>query len=354
MGAFRFAMAARTLTPASVPTTYAELRRAVKLTLIKGQQAIDLAKVRTYHETGRLIREHLLANQNRADYGAKMILRLSADLKVDRSVLQRCDQFYRAFPICATWHKLAWAHFRELLPVADAKQRNVLATEANRNAWSVVELTQRIRALAPREEIAAAAIPTVGQPPKLLTPQRGTPGLHLIVDRGDGLAVDLGFKLYWPLTTDQAKRFAKGDIVRIASDDSIRLAPNATKTDLFTYAAQLPRVVDGDTLVVALEISPGVFIEQKLRLRGLDCLEMKTPEGRAAKRFVDALVANTTVVVINTTKPDKYDRYLADVFLRQAKDVAGLVEPGPGSATPATGLAETDEIFLNNALLENG
>ena len=45
--------------------------------------------------------------------------------------------------------------------------------------------------------------------------------------------------------------------------------PEATKADLFTSAAQLVRVVDGDTFVVALEISPGEFLEQKLRLRGL-------------------------------------------------------------------------------------
>jgi endonuclease YncB( thermonuclease family) len=91
-------------------------------------------------------------------------------------------------------------------------------------------------------------------------------------------------------------------------------------------------VVDGDTLVVALEVSPGVFIEQKLRLRGLECPEMATPEGKTAKRFVDALVAKTTAVVINTTRSDKYDRYLADVFLT----------------------TDSGEVYLNNSLLENG
>lgn len=43
-------MAERAITPASVPKTYAELCKAVELTLIKGQQAIEQAKVRTYWE----------------------------------------------------------------------------------------------------------------------------------------------------------------------------------------------------------------------------------------------------------------------------------------------------------------
>ena len=120
--------------------------------------------------------------------------------------------------------------------------------------------------------------------------------------------------------------------------------PDATKADLYTYSATLLRVIDGDTIVVMLELAPEVWVEQKLRLRDLDCPEMKTPEGKVAKRFTEAALADAT------SKPDKYDRYLADVFL--GEDVAGLVEPGPGSATPAT--ARSDDLFLNNALLENG
>jgi len=307
--------------------------------MVQGQRAIEQAKVRTYHETGRLIREHVLLFKERADYGTKTIAKLAADVKVDRSVLHRCVRFFECFPIVATWPQLSWAHFRELIPVADAKERRALATEANRNAWPVARLAERIRETAPVEPIEVV---TSGnrEPADLLVPQRGTPGLHRVVEKSMGLSVDLGFKHYWRLTPDQAKRLTTGDIVRIANDDSLRLAEGATKAGLFTYAAELIRVVDGDTLVVALEISPGVFLEQTLRLRGLDCPEMSTPAGRAAKRFVDALFARTTAVVIHTTKPDKYDRYLAEVFLR----VTGDTSPVP--ATP--------EIFLNNALLENG
>jgi endonuclease YncB( thermonuclease family) len=60
---------------------------------------------------------------------------------------------------------------------------------------------------------------------------------------------------------------------------------------------------------------------------------MDTPEGKAAKRFVETLVAQAVSITITTTKPDKYDRYLSDIFLQ--------TDSG-------------DEIFLNNALLENG
>jgi micrococcal nuclease len=324
-------MAERSPIPADIPRTYAELRAAVERTIVRGQREADLARVRTYHETGRLIHEHVLLFKERAGYGAKTMAKLAADVKVARSVLQRCVQFYLAIPNCATWRNLTWAHFRELIPVADPKQRRALATEANRHGWPVARLVARIRELAPPEPVEFVAL-APGAAPELLKPQRGTPGLHPIVDRGaDGPAVDLGFKLYQRLDAEQARRFAPGDIVR-RGETRLTRAEGATKEELFTYAATLRRVVDGDTLVVTLETAPGIFIEQKLRLRGLDCPEMSTPEGRAAKRFVEALVAQTAAVVISTTKPDKYDRYLADVFLT----------------------TDTGDIFLNNALLENG
>jgi endonuclease YncB( thermonuclease family) len=59
--------------------------------------------------------------------------------------------------------------------------------------------------------------------------------------------------------------------------------------------------------------------------------------GRAAKQFTQKLVAAAGSILITTTKPDKYDRYLADVFL----------------FSDSTGITQ-DPIFLNNALLENG
>jgi endonuclease YncB( thermonuclease family) len=75
-------------------------------------------------------------------------------------------------------------------------------------------------------------------------------------------------------------------------------------------------------------------------LRGLDCPELSTAEGKAAKRFVDALVAKASAITINTTKPDKYDRYLADVFL----------SPERGESPEVTG----ESVYLNHALLEGG
>jgi hypothetical protein len=47
-------------------------------------------------------------------------------------------------------------------PVADAKLRNALAAEADRNEWVVEQLTARIQGVAAAREVEAGAIPVVG------------------------------------------------------------------------------------------------------------------------------------------------------------------------------------------------
>jgi endonuclease YncB( thermonuclease family) len=89
-------------------------------------------------------------------------------------------------------------------------------------------------------------------------------------------------------------------------------------------------------------------------LRGIDCPELDTAEGRAAKRFVEGLVRDATSITVTTTKPDKWDRYLCDLFLGFAVNaLSHAVGEGRGEgARRVRGKAE--DLFMNNLLLENG
>ena len=81
-----------------VPKNYADLLRCVQQTLLAGQREIEIAWVRTYHETGRLIVCHILASK-RADYGAHVYHRLARDTEASERRLYECAQFSRCFPI---------------------------------------------------------------------------------------------------------------------------------------------------------------------------------------------------------------------------------------------------------------
>lgn len=151
-----------------------------------------------------------------------------------------------------------------------------------------------------------------------------------MVTDGDGRAADLGFATFLPLPAGSLA--AAGDFVRVF-DRRVAIDRDAKPADLFTYAGEVLKVVDGDTLWVRVALPAGVWVKQKLRLRDLDAPELSTPEGRAAKRFTEGLLARGQALTFCTTKPDKYDRYLADVFV--------AAESG-------------EDVFLNQALLDAG
>lgn len=317
----------------TVPKTYPDLRRRVQEVLIGGQQRIEKAKVRTYWETGRIINEHVLAHKHRANYGAQVFADLERDLKISTRVLYSCAQFARVFPNLNGRSILSWAHYRILCQVETESDRKSLIAETLKHGWTSDQLDERIRRL---NAVAWSGAETEGQtapatPPRLLIAKRGTPGAHRVVARGERLAVDLGFKLYVAL--DEEAAFKAGGFATFDARGRPQAATAANKADLFTYAATVRRVVDGDTLEVDLPLPRGFTHQLKLRLRALDCPELDTPAGKAAKRFTESLIAPAAAIEIVTSKPDKYDRYLADVF----------IPDGAGGFT-----------FLNNELLGSG
>jgi endonuclease YncB( thermonuclease family) len=317
--------------PAFVPQTYAELKRAVLAVVLTSRREIDRTWLMTYHETGRLIHVHLLLNKERADYGAKVFRRLAADTGTSSRSLHEFVQFYRHFPIVRTSAQLGWSHYALLCQVEDQAQRQELLTQAVEHGWSSPKLRERVRALNAGGAASSAADSAKDvTPPKPLLPKRGTVGVWRVVAGDAGPAVDLGFTACVDLPP--ATRLRESAFARLDAAGNFTAAAEATRADLYTYRAGVRRVVDGDTLWMRIHLRPGLWLQEKLRLRGLDCPEIATPEGRAARRFVEALVARAKSVTITTTKPDKWDRYLSDVFL------------------------ETDdgEVFLNNHLLAHG
>ena len=77
---------------------------------------------------------------------------------------------------------------------------------------------------------------------------------------------------------------------------------------------------------------PSAELERRVRAFNAIDITSTAPTNGTRLSTHQPLVAQTTAVTINTTRPDKYDRYLADMFF-----------------TTASG-----DVFLNNALLENG
>ena len=339
---------------------YAALLGKVKKTLLDGQQRIEAAKVETYWQTGKHIHEHILRHASRADhYGQQVIEKLAEDLEVSKSVLWRCVQFSQSFKILASWREslpkgLAWSHFRELIKVPDENMRVSLMRRAVKSRWSAEALAQKIR-----QEVKDPARGN-GEPAKLsyakLIPRRGELYTYRLIeldplhkDSDDGnLRIDLGFKAHQQLP-DSARNFKAGQIIESIKNKNGDYEVRASKRgeeDLFTFQARVERVVDGDTLYVDVDqgFKTGVF--QYLRLRGIDAPEIDTPEGKKAKAFVERALAKVPRIILTSSRSDKWDRYLADVWIPVASDQSLATSDQP----PAT----EKDLYLNQLLLNTG
>ena len=104
-------------------------------------------------------------------------------------------------------------------------------------------------------------------------------------------------------------------------------------------------MLDGDTLEAVVDLGFGITTTQTLRFRGIDSPEILTHDGMEAKKFVEQKLRipedggrkadgkGSAPIVLKTSRSDKYDRYLADIFI-----------------TDKNG----EEQYLNNRLLAEG
>lgn len=84
----------------------------------------------------------------------------------------------------------------------------------------------------------------------------------------------------------------------------------------YCYRATVVRVIDGDTLELDVDLGFQVRHRLKCRLLNINCPEMSTPEGKAARSFVVSwLEQHGAAVYVETTKDksDSFGRYLAYV-----------------------------------------
>jgi endonuclease YncB( thermonuclease family) len=246
----------------------------------KAVQAVSWIGVETnWHVGQRLSRVDEIQERTTS---AQFIQRLAGDLEVDPSILYRTLQFFRAWPEGLPndpgFRRLSWGMHVALLPVKDPAARDYYVREAAEKKWSREALRRAIRG-------------------------------------------DL-------FSSRETSKGASGAVL------------NRPVSGLHTYTAVLERVVDGDTLLVRIDLGFDVWRVERIRLRGVDTPELKHKAGREAKQFVEKSLAGAPFLVLRTYKTDRYARYVADVFYHQKmKKKSRVFEEG---------------YFLNQVLLDTG
>jgi Micrococcal nuclease (thermonuclease) homologs len=84
---------------------------------------------------------------------------------------------------------------------------------------------------------------------------------------------------------------------------------------MYTYSATLVRVIDGGTARLDLDLGFGLRRRsESYRFAGIDAPEMNTPEGVAAKDALDSRLRSAASLLAQTSKADKYGRWLVELY----------------------------------------
>lgn len=135
---------------------FAEIRQLIDGARQRAAMAVNAELTLLYWQIGQRIRRDVL-NEQRADYGAKVIATLSGQLSTEygkgwgERQLRTCMRFAEVFPdqrivhtLCA---ELSWSHLRLIAAVDDPLKREFYTELARLERWSVRQLQERMQSM---------------------------------------------------------------------------------------------------------------------------------------------------------------------------------------------------------------
>jgi len=261
-----------------------DLRRIIEVGKKEAQEAVKSFVVQTYWEMGQRITKEYPGKLEKPVFAE-----IARELDLERSVISRCVKLHRLWPQgvqsvrqAHAAQQLSWSHYELLMAIPDKRQRQFYLDQAAKHNWTRRALRMKIK---DNYFVAEEVLKKSGIHKKGNKLERNPERLHL-------------------------------------------------------YTGHTKRVVDGDTLLVHIDLGFDVWTERRIRLRGIDCPELSTEEGKQAKRFVEQRLPQNRIVVIQTFQTDLHGRYVADVFyLERETDKEFIANKGN---------------FLNQELISNG
>ncbi len=240
-----------TLTSARYTKLLKDVRRIIEEGKARATRAANEELILAYWQVGERISVEKLTEN--AGYGDAILEDLSEEIGIDSSTLKRCIYFFQTYNRAPSGTNLSWSHYRELLPLKDDTQRQWYEDLAEDEGLNVAQLTKVIK-------------------------------------------------------EDRYGQSQSGS--KKSQKPTLRRPTEPT----YVYKAIVERVIDGDTLLLRIDLGFQVSKEQRVRLAGIDTPAMDEPGGKEAYTYVLNQLAKVDFVMIKTNKIDIYGRYVGDIF----------------------------------------
>lgn len=334
---------------------YNKLITSIKNVLSKGlfaaEKALEYQRVKTYWTIGKEIQRAVNLSKGELQTNEALYQRITetiydeTKLTLTTDTLRRTIQFYKEYPKFPTKTSLSFAHYLTLMRIDDKSIREKIQIKANQENLSILELKELLFEIKkPHSKTKTNS--------KKLSLQRGEPFLYKIITRESVTTekkyyLDCGFKIHVELNGKvlthpiEAKTSINRVVKSVKKDGEYKLAlVKKTFSQLYTYCAQVTRVVDGDTLDARIDLGFNIQVHDRFRLSFVNASEIGTSPGRRAKEFLYSYLQKCPKIIIRTTKAGVYGRWLAEVFaLPDSEDPYQIAHSGT---------------YINQLLLDEG
>jgi len=199
------------------------------------------------------------------------------------------------------------------------KDREIFELRASKENLSKRGLEVLLRDKKKRKAVAQFPQVKAG---KKLKPTRGRLYAYRLfkAEYSEKWLVDCGFNVF---KETEFKPETEGIFLSQKKEGAFHFIPSTIKKrDLFTNKAHVQKILDGDTIWVSLDVGFGIWLKQKVRLRGINTAPIETDLGKKAFQYVKTALKDLPFVVLKSHGRDKFDRYLVDLFY-----LHGSVEP---------------------------
>ncbi len=281
----------------------------------------DQERTALFWRMGRRIVDVVQNGKDRGDYGKRILRQLSRDLSAhyggDFSL--RKVQYIRRFAIVYQQSQLQagilWSHYRELLAIEDPATREALEKRIIAEKLSRTQL----------EDLIATSLPSA---PFAFTPRPSSPGVFKVhIDPASGRPLlDLGFGILRDIPIRGLRHLRDGEYLTLRGEKFARV--DCERGARYCWSGCTGEIIDGDTVTMRLSLGFDTFIDEKMRLRGVDAAERGTDAGKKAHRALTRLLKNRKSVTVITYSHDRYGRYVADLIADGVYVNKALVDAG--------------------------
>ncbi|MCK5581398.1 MAG: thermonuclease family protein [Candidatus Omnitrophica bacterium] len=325
-----------------------DVSKALSSGLLAAQKALEHQRLKTYWQIGKQICRAVKTSNGTISLSEKLYQDISRDIQKQAGLdlaaktIGRAIQFSKNYPTFPENTTLGFTHYLALMRVHDPRLRLQLEKKAIKEGMKVEDVKVAVAKINVKRD------PSCKNNTHSLAVARGEPFVYHArrvsrIDGKDVIVIDCGFKINIEVPLHSRYKPVRGRIIRSTKEPDGQYQIHTcrkTPTGLYTYPAFIARVVDGDTVDARIDVGFGIWVNERLRLKGINAPEITTQAGLSAKHFLSTYFKKCPGVIIRTHKEGMYGRWLADIFALK------------GCKSPHT-IAREGE-YLNQILLDQG